>query len=124
MEFDNESALTRAKQAIAQLRVYLDPDLKEQADGGGFLPNFCNGLTLLNVIVISQMLAFVVTLVTRRISSNMFEDLLLISIFIQWIALSSAAAMCALRNYLNRLPDQRAFVMAYLLADEMSKAPR
>jgi two-component system sensor histidine kinase AlgZ len=115
MEFDNESALTRAKQAIAQLRVYLDPDLKEQADDGGFLPNFCNGLTLLNVIVISQMLAFVVTLVTRRISSNMFEDLLLISIFIQWIALSSAAVMCALRTYLNRLPDQRAFVMAYLL---------
>ena len=115
MEFDKASALARAKQVIARLRGYLDPDLKEQADDGGFLPNFCNGLTLLNVIVIAEMLAFVVTLVTRRISANMFEDLLLISIFIQWIALTSAAAMCALRKYLNRLPNRRAFVMAYLL---------
>lgn len=114
MEFNKETALARAKQALAKLRVFLDPDLKEQADDGGFLPNFCNGLTLLNVIVIAEMLAFVVTLVTRRISANMFEDLLLISIFIQWIALTSAAVMCALRKYLNRLPNQRAFFMAYL----------
>jgi two-component system sensor histidine kinase AlgZ len=115
MKFDKEAVAAGVKKIVARLRAYLDPDLKEQADDGDFLPNFCNGLTLLNVIVIAEMLALVVTLVTRRISTNVFEDLLIISIFIQWIALSSAAIMCALRNYLNRLPNQRAFVMAYLL---------
>jgi len=115
MEFNTERLAAVANKVIARLRVYLDPDLKKEADDGGFLPNFCNGLTLLNVIVIAEMLAFVVTLVTRRIFDNLFEDLLIISIFIQWIALSSAASMCALRKYLNRLPNQGAFGMAYLL---------
>lgn len=100
---------------LARVRAYLYPGLEDTADDGGFLPNFCNGLTLLNVVVIAEMLAIVVTLVTRRISASMFEDLFLISIFVQWIALTSTAAMCGLRKYLNRLPNPRAFGMAYLL---------
>lgn len=115
MELTKERLRAGLTGMLARARAYLQPGLEDESDDGGFLPDFCNGLTLLNVIVIAEMLAIVVTLVTRRISASMFEDLFLISIFVQWIALSSAAAMCALRKYLNRLPNPRAFGMAYLL---------
>ena len=81
----------------------------------GFLPNFCQGSVILNVALIAEMLAFVVTLVTRRISLTLFEDLLLISLFVQWIALTSVAALCAARTRLNRLPKLQAFALAYAL---------
>ncbi len=81
----------------------------------GFLPDFCHGSVILNVVIIAEMLAFVVTLVTRRISLNLLEDLLLISLFVQWIALASVAALCYARRYLNRQPNVRALLGAYAL---------
>jgi len=81
----------------------------------GFLPNFCQGSVILNVVLIAEMLAFVVTLVTRRISFSLLEDLALISLFVQWIALTSVAALCYARRYLNRLPNPRALIGAYVL---------
>jgi two-component system sensor histidine kinase AlgZ len=84
-------------------------------ENAGFLPNLCRGDMLLSVVVIAQLLALVITLVTRRISLNIFQDLLLISLFIQWIALSSAGAVCALRRYLNQLPNLYALGATYIL---------
>lgn len=86
-----------------------------EARDEGFLPDFCQGPVILNVVIIAEMLAFVVTLVTRRISLSLFEDLALISLFVQWIALASVAALCYARRYLNRLPNARAFGGAYVL---------
>jgi two-component system, LytTR family, sensor histidine kinase AlgZ len=80
-----------------------------------FLPNFCAGSMILNVALIAEMSAFVFTLITRRIFTNILEDLLIISIFVQWIALASVAALCAARRYLSQLPNSRALTAAYFL---------
>lgn len=81
----------------------------------GLFPNFCQAAVILNVVLIAEMLAFVVTLVTRRISLTLVQDLALISLFVQWIALTSIAALCAARPYLNRLPKLQAFAAAYAM---------
>lgn len=81
----------------------------------GLLPDFCAGPVVLNVVVIAQMFAFVITLITRRISVNLLQDLLIVSLFVQWVALASVAALCWARHYLNRLPKPRALGMAYAL---------
>lgn len=81
----------------------------------GFLPNFCKGDMLVSIIVIAELLALVVTLVTRRFTLNIFWDLLLISIFIQWIALTSAGTLCMVRNRLNQIQKHYALGAAYLL---------
>lgn len=81
----------------------------------GFLPDFCSAPVVLNVVIIAEMFAFMATLITRRISVNILEDLLLISLFVQWIAIVSVAALCYARRYLNRLPNARAGAMAYAL---------
>lgn len=82
-----------------------------------FLPDFCRGWIVFNVIVIAEMLAIVITLVVPRyiISPYVLQNLLLISIFVQWIALSGTAVLCVTRKYLNRLPRFHALGAAYVL---------
>lgn len=82
-----------------------------------FLPNFCAGEVVFNVIVVAEMLAIVINLIIPRnfLSPTVLQDLLLISLFIQWIALAGTAVLCYTRKYLNRLPNLRALGMAYLL---------
>lgn len=80
-----------------------------------FLPNFCHGEVVLNVALIAQMLALVITLLTRRIFLNVFVDLIMISMLVQWIALTSVAALCYARPHLSRLSHWRAIGAAYLL---------
>lgn len=88
---------------------------KTPEETAGFLPNFCKGDMLVSIIIIAELLALVVTLVTRRFTLNIFWDLLLISIFIQWIALTSAGTLCALRDRLNRMPRYQALGATYLM---------
>src|SRR3972149_5596837 len=82
-----------------------------------FLPNFCTGEVVFNVVVVAEMLAIVINLIIPRnfLSDTALQDLLLISIFIQWVALAGTAVLCYTRKNLNRLPNLRALVMAYLL---------
>jgi len=96
------------------LRLFAPPSVAS-TDDTHFLPNFCRGHAIGGIILIAEMLAIVVTLITRRISANLFQDLVLISLFVQWIALASAATLCVARRFLNRLPDLRALGFAYLL---------
>ncbi len=91
----------------------------ETAPGGSteFLPNFCAGEVVFNVVVVAEMLAIVINLVIPRgfLGSSALQDLALISLFIQWVALTGTAVLCYTRKYLNRLPKLRALGMAYLL---------
>src|SRR3990172_8546791 len=82
-----------------------------------FLPDFCSGEVVFNVVVVAEMLAIVINLVIPRnfLSPTVMQDLLLISIFIQWVALAGTAVLCYTRKYLNRLPNLRALGAAYLL---------
>jgi two-component system sensor histidine kinase AlgZ len=82
-----------------------------------FLPNFCTGEVVFNVVVVAEMLAVVINLIVPRnfLSPTALQDLLLISIFIQWVALAGTAVLCYTRKYLNRLPNLRALGAAYLL---------
>jgi two-component system sensor histidine kinase AlgZ len=86
------------------------PFLRRSSD---FLPNFCSGWVLFNVIVFAELLAVIIAIVGQRITTDVFKDFFLLSVYIQWIGLASAAALCLLRGYLNRLPPVRTVAMAY-----------
>jgi len=104
--------LPTAAEAAGRVPVLFPPG---EIDARHFLPNFCRGRAVLGIVLMAELLAIVITLITRRISENLFQDLALISLFVQWIALTSAAALCASRRFINSLPDQRALGFAYLL---------
>lgn len=85
--------------------------------GEGILPNFCRGATIFSVVVVAEILALVITIVSPQIpfADNRLTNLFLVSLFIQWVALSSAAALCAARRLLNRLPKLRALILTFFI---------
>jgi two-component system sensor histidine kinase AlgZ len=107
--------LPRVADLAAHLPGLFAPAPVSEADESHFLPNFCRGRAVFGIVVIAELLAIVITLIARRITENLFQDLAMISLFVQWIALASAAVLCAARRFLNTLPNQRALGFAYLL---------
>ncbi|HJW82510.1 MAG TPA: histidine kinase [Acidiferrobacterales bacterium] len=107
--------LPRVADSTGRLLRLFAPAPATAADDTHFLPNFCRGRAIGGIVLIAELLAIVITLVTRRISTNLFQDLLLVSLFVQWIALSGAATLCMARRFLDKLPNSRALGFAYLL---------
>lgn len=110
-----ERLLPRAADLAARLPGLFAPPPVDSGDESHFLPNFCRGRAVFGIMLIAELLAVVITLITRRISENLFQDLLLISLFVQWMALLSAVTLCTARRFLNTLPNRRALGFAYLL---------
>jgi len=106
--------LTGANNLEQRLLPEGEPPASEKSE---FLPNFCTGEVVFNVVVVAEMLAIVINLIVPRnfLSPTVLQDLLLISLFIQWVALAGTVVLCYTRQYLNRLPNLRALGAAYLL---------
>ncbi len=80
-----------------------------------FLPSFCDVRMVFAVVVIAQLLAFIITLVSPGVMQNAWGNLGLISLFMQWIALTSAAMLCVCRPMLARMGNRVAAAVSYLL---------
>jgi two-component system sensor histidine kinase AlgZ len=78
-----------------------------------FLPSFCEVRMVFAVVVIAELFAFVLLLAGN--ARDPWSELGLTSLFIQWIALSSAAVLCLARPLLSRLGDMAAALTSYLL---------
>ena len=117
MELSRKVSLSSWLKNLSKRLEIATPAGAVAAEDGQFLPDFCSGWIVFNVIVIAEMLAIVITLVVPRyiISPFILQNLLLISIFVQWVALSGTAVLCLTRKYVNRLPNLQALAVAYLL---------
>ena len=80
-----------------------------------FLPSFCDVRMVFAVVVIAQLLAFIITLVSPGVMQNAWGNLGLISLFMQWVALTSAAVLCVCRPLLARMGNRVAAGVSYLL---------
>ena len=80
-----------------------------------FLPSFCEVRMVFSVVVIAELLAFMLALVSPGAVTEPWRNLGLISLFMQWIALTSAAVLCLGRPLLARLGDAAAALVSYLL---------
>jgi len=80
-----------------------------------FLPSFCDVRMVFAVVVIAELLAFIMTLVSPGVLENPWANLGLISVFMQWISLTSAALLCVSRPLLARLGNTGAALVSYLL---------
>jgi two-component system sensor histidine kinase AlgZ len=80
-----------------------------------FLPSFCDVRIVFAMIVMTELLAFVLVLVSPGLLGDPWSGLGLISLFMQWIALTSAAVLCLARPLLYRLGNIAAALASYLL---------
>jgi two-component system sensor histidine kinase AlgZ len=88
------------------------PDARNQQETL-FLPGFCDIRMVFAVVVIAELVAFVLVLANGR--NDTWSQLGLVSLFLQWIALSSAAVLCLARPMLARISNTAAALTSYLL---------
>ncbi|MDE2195692.1 MAG: sensor histidine kinase [Gammaproteobacteria bacterium] len=85
--------------------------------GDFFLPDFCSGPVVLVVVLMAELTAFVLV-IARHLPGEgvpLWLDLARISLFLQWIALSSAGVLCLARKPLARMSLRHAAVTGYFL---------
>jgi two-component system sensor histidine kinase AlgZ len=79
----------------------------EQASGVDrefFVPELCQPQALLMLVLLAELLVWVLVLAEPMHGGFNWLRLALVSLFVQWIVLLSAAALCGLRPWLARLP--------------------
>lgn len=81
-----------------------------------FLPDFCGIRMVFLIVIIAELAAIVIALAPLETSlTERWARLGLISLFVQWCALTSCAVLCLLRRHLGRLPVWKASLYSYLL---------
>ncbi len=80
-----------------------------------FLPDFCHIRIVFSVIIISELLAFVLTLATPSARGGDWGYLSMVSMYILWISLTSTAVLCWTRPLLAKLNDNAASLTAFCL---------
>ena len=88
---------------------------KSVPDEQFFLPSFCDVRIVFGVVVMTELLAFVLMLASPGLLQDPWSILGLISLLMQWIALTSAAVLCLARPLLYRFGDNVAALVSYLL---------
>jgi two-component system sensor histidine kinase AlgZ len=89
--------------------------LDTQAPDRFFLPDFCSGAAILPIILIAELLAFILATAGHELDSTFWADLGLTSLFLQWVALTSAGVLCAARHRLAGTSIHVASIITYLL---------
>ena len=67
-----------------------------------YLPNFCSASSVLAIVIICEITALLLSLARNAGVIDFWSDLGLTSMFLLWIALCGAGALCAMRHYLSR----------------------
>ncbi len=78
-----------------------------------FLPDLCGVRALFAVVMVSELLVFVLMLTRTGFTMSALSELALLSLYVQFIALSAAAALCMSRPGLSRLPETWAVLLSY-----------
>ena len=80
-----------------------------------FIPQLCSGPVVLVVVLIAELTAFVLAIAKHLPGEGvpLWLDLGRISLFLQWIALTSSGILCLLRARLMRMPTRRAVALSY-----------
>jgi two-component system sensor histidine kinase AlgZ len=93
--------------------------LNKNSAGSRFLPNFCDPRMVLAVVLISELLALIFTLVQSVEAGFFLTELARISVLMQWLGLTSAALICLIRQPLQRAstPVASGVVLALVLTN-------
>lgn len=78
-----------------------------------FLPDLCGVRPLFAIVIVGELLAFVLVLTRTGFDPEALPELAMLSLYVQFIALSAAAVLCMSRGWLSRLPEVWSVVGSY-----------
>lgn len=79
----------------------------------GILPDFCNGARVLRVLMVCEAVALVLAL-GGSFSAALWYRLFLLSVYLQWIGICSAAVLCLIRRHAGHWPTGWLVGLCYL----------
>ena len=82
-----------------------------------FIPELCSSPVVLVVVLIAELTAFVLAIAKHLPGEGvaLWLDLARMSLFLQWIALTSSGVLCLSRSRLMRMPLRHAIAASYAL---------
>jgi len=96
------------------LSAAADSPSSDSATTQAYLPDFCVASTLFVIVLISELVAIMLTLAYHT-PEQFFVDLYKTSFFVMWFALLGSAIMCRLRERLEGAGQTRAFVISFFI---------
>ncbi len=102
-----------ASVATSESRTEVRPERIDPRSDDFFIPDFCATRMVFAVVMIAELLAVTVSL--ARPTAQFLNELARISLFLQWLALTSAALLCYSRPSLKKLSVPRATVAVFVL---------
>lgn len=78
-------------------------DLHRTPTPPDFLPDFCANRIVFVMILLAELFALVLALQSINKSDQFWNQLAILSLFVQWVVLGVTAVLCACRHWLNRL---------------------
>jgi two-component system sensor histidine kinase AlgZ len=84
--------------------------MADERDEKFYLPDFCSARNVLVVVLVAELVAVLLAIARVGLHAQFLPDLARTSLFLLWIALGSAAALCWLRPHLAALGIERGSV--------------
>ncbi len=80
-----------------------------------FIPDFCALKMVFAVVVIGELLAIVLTISPLRMDKQRWDDLAILSLFVQWNGLMCSSALCVLRPIFKHYSNRFVAISSYLI---------
>lgn len=90
-----------------------DVDKETQA----YLPDFCAAGAILVVVLVAELIAILLTLAAHTAPGTFLVELAKMSLFVQWLALLSAAILCKARPWVEKFGGTETFVICFVLLE-------
>lgn len=87
--------------------------LDDDAEDHYFIPDLCSTQSVFFLILVSELMSVVLVLASGSLAWFDWQRLALVSLFVQWVALSSAMLLCWARPYLRLIPNHWAGILGY-----------
>ncbi|KEZ78106.1 sensor histidine kinase [Salinisphaera hydrothermalis] len=87
--------------------------MSEPEQPTAILPDFCTGSRVVRVLIVCEAVAIVLAL-GSSMSGDLWRRLFLLSVYLQWIGVCSAAALCLIRRHAGRMSTRTVVGLSYL----------
>ncbi len=84
-----------------------------------YLPDFCAASTLFIVVLVSALIAIMLSLASHSADNPFMLELSKTSFFVIWIAMLGTFVMCQLKSFLESTGPTRAFVIGFVVLEIM-----
>lgn len=102
-------------QTLSQIKGFIVASSKQLIDAKELIPDLCQVRAVLWLILFSQALVIVLILLSSGAQNFSWEQFGLLSFYVQWVVLVSAACLCRLRLYLPALSLNQLTAMSFVL---------